>query len=355
MADSAFRLLDFPPEIRETIYFHLADISRGPLEPDLKTQLLPPEPSVIFDCSYRPRGRAFVSPIALSVYYPTTLKYSLLPILQTCRQIRSEFQRFITLLQRKPGGDLNPLGYTLDVEAYHSEIFLKWTRLQLPPEIPYNIIPELRINYNVMHLRRKHNNSLRFFGDGGLWDEGLGLFTLLSDFFHHGPQGVYNPAVNAGDDGGRCGAMFVQKLVFNVKLVYAPDLNKWFDEIIADALEDGPDSVAESQLNMFTTGMKDLKCSILKGFADWISTFLNVGHLDGVVGTVQVLWDGAEEWDKPLNPEDLETPPGNMKAFFDITGTERRAEITEPWGWEKYVWGRREELWADRWVHWDGV
>ncbi|KAF3203624.1 hypothetical protein TWF106_006262 [Orbilia oligospora] len=367
-SSSVFRLFDLPPEIRDMIYFHLADISREPLKPDFRTQLLFPAPYVNFNYTYRPPSGLVTSHVALSIYYPTAPpKYSLLPALQSCQKLRSELQRYIKVLQRKSGGGLNPLGYTLDLQSYHSEIFLKWARIQVPPEPPYNIIPEFRINYNVMNLRRKHDNSLRFHSDGRLWDEGLALFNVLNDFFHHGPQGFYIPSINDGDDGGKCSKMVIERLVLNVKLVWSSELIRLYRMIKKSTVEVGPDNLSEAALHDFNAEMKDLECRILKGFAEWMSKFIGVGHLDGIVGKVEILWDDADEWDLPLNlvAEDQENVARihRMKAEFDLTGTEKRERITEPEGWEKCVWGRKRNfqvrqhgpLWTDRWVELNGV
>ncbi|KAK6497246.1 hypothetical protein TWF506_004720 [Arthrobotrys conoides] len=368
MANSSFRLFDLPREIRDTIYFHLTNVSKAPLEPDLKTQLLYPAPSINFNYSHWRDDRLVIAHVALSIYYSTTLpRYPLLPVLQTCRQLRSEFQNYISLLQKKPAGNANPLGYTLDVESYHSEIFLKWTRLQLPPEPPYNVIPEFRINYKVMNLRKRHDNSLRFYANGMLWDEGLGLFNLLNDFFHHGPQGFYSPRLNDGDDGGRCSQIVIRRLVLNVTLVHAPVLKALFVEAAKKKAEGGPDGLSEAEFEKFITEMKDFEYSILNNFSGWMAKFLAVGHLDGIVDEVQILWDDFEDWDTMRNLQgkyqvDL-TAIFGTKTIYDLPVTQRRKNIIEPDGWDRCVWGRKKNfqvpehgpLWADRWIESDGV
>ncbi|KAK6330041.1 hypothetical protein TWF718_003469 [Orbilia javanica] len=366
MSDTPFRLFDLPPEIREIIYSHLVDISQEPLEPDLKTQLLSPAPATSFNYTHRPPGRFVISHVALSIYYPTApLGYSLLPVLQACSQLRSDFQRYISFLQRKPSGHRNPLGYTLDAKSYRTEMFLKWTRLQLPPEIPYNIIPEFRINYKVMNLMRRYQDVLRFYSYGALLDEGLGLFNLLSDLLNHGPQGFYIPSINDGDGGGRCAAVFIQKLVLNVEFEYSQALNDRFDHLASTLLRNEPGPTAAADLFELTVDMENFKSSIVKGFGDWMSRFIEYGHLDGVVGTVQILYNGAEEFTVTARLDDLgkTAPPTKIVALLEVPGKERRENIIEPEDWENRVWGRKEKFrvhnhgpfWADRWVNVDGA
>ncbi|KAK6498345.1 hypothetical protein TWF481_010936 [Arthrobotrys musiformis] len=325
MAAPAFNLFGLPLEIRERIYFYVVDVCREPLEPDLKTQLLSPTSA-----------------------------------------LRSEFQKYITLLCKNPSGDDNPLGYTLNVESYPTEVFLKWTRLQLPPEaLFYNIIPELRINYTVAELSQEEGSSIRFVSPGSLWGEARTLLDLLNDLFHHGPQGYYKPSLNGGENGGRCNDMFVGKLVLDIKLDYSEELTSWIDRLSVLAAECGSGSPQETALDNFLERHSRFESDILKGFADWISRFLKLGHLDGRIGSFQVLWDGAEEWDTPPNLKDPRNPiPGTtMEAFFDLAGTERRKEIVEPLGWRNYKWGRNEKFqaghcgprWADRWAEAGGV
>ncbi|KAK6360973.1 hypothetical protein TWF730_007088 [Orbilia blumenaviensis] len=359
-----FRLFDLPLEIRELIYLHLTDISRAPLEPDLKSEIMSPASAVNFDYTQRPANRLVIIRVPLAIYYPTRLpRYSLLPVLQTCRQLRSEFQRFISLLQLKPGGGPNPLGYTLNVEAYDAEVFLKWTRLQLPPEQPYNIIPEYRINYNVCGLQSRLECPLRFSITGVPGDEVLALFNLLNDLLNHGPQGFYKPSLNGGEGGGRCAEVFIQKLVLDISFTFAPMLQNHIQSYREQTPV--PNSTQSDIADIIITGMHQFKMDIMKGFKDWMSTFISIGHLDGVVGSVQILWDGAEEWEAPPDLSDPENPVSDQKmtAFFDLAGTERKLEIIEPLSWERYRWGRKERFqisskgpaWKDRWVEMDGV
>ncbi|KAK6514637.1 hypothetical protein TWF281_004835 [Arthrobotrys megalospora] len=350
MPTSTVSLLDLPLETREQIFFYLLDIYSKPQEPDLKTELMAP---VSF---------AFFHDLNFIYYYSTTLpKYPLLPILQTCRQLRLELQAYIALLQRMPNGSANPLGYTLNVESHPYHIFPKWTRLQLPPERPYNIIPEFRINYNIMSLCRKWANGDRFSVNHGPRENRSGLFSLLSDFFNHGPQGFFIPSVNGGEDGGRYSRLQIKKMVVDVKLTHDHGL---------DDSASSPDSPQETLLSHPIAQLYDYECRVLKGVADWFSVFISFGYLDGVVGTVQVLWDGAEEWGAPSHDDDLtlgdSTPIDNkVRAYFDLTKTEKREESE----WPpcrlnyKYNWGRKESLqpvshgpfWADRWVNCGGV
>ncbi|RVD85408.1 uncharacterized protein DFL_003731 [Arthrobotrys flagrans] len=225
-----------------------------------------------------------------------------------------------------PSGAFNPLGYTLSLETYPSQAFFpKWAKLQLPPEPPYNGIPEFRINYNAMLLFRRWANGQRFRTNGSLLEEGNGLFNVLNDFLHHGPQEFYIPSVNDGDDGGKCNQLRIKRIVVDVKLTHAPDLDnpiRYRTEKVSNFVSDGANQI---ELNYFLSDLYEYKCNIMKGFTDWFSLFLAVGHLDGVMGTVQVLWDGAEEWDAPPDPYDPDSKSiEKIWGYFDLMKTRKR-------------------------------
>ncbi|KAK6352868.1 hypothetical protein TWF696_004868 [Orbilia brochopaga] len=199
-------ILSIPPELRDVIYEKIFDIcnsadSTPPLyQPedvdenrDIRLPLVSANPS-----------SSCVRSIDYLKAYP---RYPLLPMLQINRQIRAEFKSFLNrrLKSTKPGRGMR---YELDIAAsyqkgdsnpvHQARIRPTWKVLPLPPEPPYNIIEELKINYRLVDYDVGINAETfsRPFRASKVLTTRV-LCRLVRDFFCHGPQGLYDSRINA--------------------------------------------------------------------------------------------------------------------------------------------------------------
>ncbi|EPS41421.1 hypothetical protein H072_4682 [Dactylellina haptotyla CBS 200.50] len=209
-------LLTLPLEIRELIYLHLVGVCQVRPEPTLRDILLGTPRHITYNHYWRPASQQSQSyngyrpRFQNSIFFPLDLpQYSLLPILQTCRQIRAEVQDFIHIQgtaadrpESSPNKAEIKLSYILDVNAWYHELFPEWRSLPVPPEAPYNVIPEFRINYNVSGFLPivHHKARTRYYNNGELWDEAFDISFLLNFMFWHGPQGFYLERLNGRPD-----------------------------------------------------------------------------------------------------------------------------------------------------------
>ncbi|KAK6338604.1 hypothetical protein TWF696_009416 [Orbilia brochopaga] len=314
-AQGPSRLLVLPLEIRELIYGQLIVLCRQLPEPDLETVLRRTPYSIVFKL------------LPISIYYPAVLpKYSLLPVLQTCRQIRTEFQAFLGLIQKARSAVALATGarirHVMDVEAYTLEMFLSWRELPLPPERPYNVIHELRFNYRVLRLEEadgRFGSTPRFDQTGMLYADRFGLFRLLNHLFNHGPQGFYaarlnGPNTTLADGTPRCMPL-VETLAINVSFDPSDELKAWVAKIRAGNASAGPPleeprlvsmalgygSTFEPNSNLGEVGRRVLNWLgkiVEKGFREFFEKFLKAKFLaDGQVKRVVLRLDRLEEWE----------------------------------------------------------
>ncbi|KAF3905630.1 hypothetical protein ABW21_db0202685 [Orbilia brochopaga] len=294
------RLLRLPLEVRELIYGHLVVLSSQKTEPDLRTQLQSPPPFILLDPS------PLHEPVPVDIYYPAVLpEYPLLAILQACRQIRSEFQAFLTLIQ-KPRSQIAAITgarirHVMDVEIEGRAVCPSWRELPLPPESPYNIIHELRINYGIIfdaHLpvSRRSDPGSTFNVDNHA------LFRLLNYYFNHGPQAFYVSRLNERGftpvhEPPRCMPL-VETLTINLSLKPSDR----FRSRVADLQTVASDSASADRVRgNIRSAMQWLRAKLetgLKGFFERLlkREYLTQGRVKRIV--LQLDSDSLEDWEK---------------------------------------------------------
>ncbi|KAK6524688.1 hypothetical protein TWF281_011589 [Arthrobotrys megalospora] len=336
-------LLQIPPEIRDAIYSHLFDLCQLPGDPKAIYPDFDPSPSPkgesVTTCKH---GRCRIS-------YQTALpKYQLLPILQTCQQIRSEFQGFLRRTLNGAGKTAASQGkglrYELDVAGYILLLYPVWSALPLPPEEPYNMIEELRVNYQVRDYRKPGG---RFYACGGPGSESHNLFHLLSDFLFHGPQGFYLPAVNDLEprngeegprfEGGRCNPK-VKHLILNVCF---ESKNKRIEE--AEASVESGEPGAEAALEEAHVRFVNQKAEASGWILQHIATLVDAGYFDGYVEKISVFHEGLELWKR--RDWDLEDPPETHSIIID-QGFDRAPDWKQDEEFVRYgfIWGPQSTL-----------
>ncbi|KAK6511304.1 hypothetical protein TWF481_000225 [Arthrobotrys musiformis] len=338
-------ILRVPLEIRDAIYSDLLDLCQVPGDPKLihpgyKAGASPFENedslfSVRFGYYHRLR----------ICYDDAPPKYQLLPILQTCHQIRIEFQDFLRRIQSNPSArsQWKGLRYELNVYAYLLRAYPVWTVLPLPPEEPYNVIDELRVNYEVRDFMKSGG---RFHDHQGTGSEPYTPFYLLSNFLFHGPQGFYIPAINdlppqgcqerSRYDGGRCQPK-IKHLVLNITFektsTQGPSIR--IAELRADVKSGKPGAQAalEEALEQFT----DSKLSVAGFFEFNICEMVNNNYFDGYLQKVSVYFEGMELWkrqwgqERPLVEHSYAIDRGFDRAP-DWKESERFLEFDFHWG-----------------------
>ncbi|KAF3925273.1 hypothetical protein ABW20_dc0106439 [Dactylellina cionopaga] len=338
-------LLVIPPEIREIIYSWFFDITQAPNEHRDACNPVVASPPNFWD-----RG-----PNCDSVYPPEApTKYSLLPILQTCQQIRSEFQSFLARPSKREvntGGETRfvpkSLRYVLDVNAYSFSVFPVWRVLPLPPEEPYNLIEELRVNYLVKNFTLR--NMGRFYGAGGPGMDCAPLFYMCNYFFCHGPQWYYKPAINnpgntTGEkhplSGGRCNP-HIKRLVFDVTFEYQEDVQEKLDQLKADhvAQKEGAEEELATHLRYRS---ENERRALTLGIDNWFGQMVSIGYFDGHVEKVVLLCNG-----KPLEIERYSSDESVYDNEYTVENGFRKSPGWEPssmYEGHGYNWGPKEEF-----------
>ncbi|EPS45346.1 hypothetical protein H072_619 [Dactylellina haptotyla CBS 200.50] len=344
-------LLIIPPEVRETIYSYLFDLCQLPAE--VVGDSTPPDPELVTDLQ---------SQAHVKVFYPNAFpKYTLLPILQSCRKIRAEFQDFLDRLQKyeskitEPGTERRGFRYTLNVQAFRGAIYPSWGALALPLEEPYNIIEELWVNYKVMESTVR--NGGRFYGCGGMGYESYGLFDLCNLFYFHGPQGFYIPKINGphnsptGElplDGGRCKPK-VKRLVFNMSFEYSEACQKTLESLKRDIAAGQTDLQKELDEHLLSRVDNEYR-ALSYGVSNWFSILSYSGYFDGWVEKIDVLHDGAAKWElvfaDSVNGQ-VRKATSREPVFFDIpNGFHKNPDWKPSSEYEAYSyrWGPKEHL-----------
>ncbi|KAF3184203.1 hypothetical protein EYR41_006765 [Orbilia oligospora] len=298
------KILRIPLEVRDAIYSHLFDLCQRPDDPKLIHPAYDPKASPseredsLFTLKYGYNGSLRIK------YYNTLPKYQLLPVLQTCQQIRSEFQDFLHRTLNKEGENVKAGGkglrYELNLTSHRLLAYPTWVVLPLPPEEPYNVIDELWVNYEIRDYTQRGG---RFYACGGPGTEPHTLFHLLSNFLFHGPQGFYLPAINdlspdkdgkrPSYNGGRCNPK-IKHLILNISFHEASQKIKGLEKLEADVESGKPGAQAdlEQVIRAFEESKKDA--------AGWVEQ--NVGRIaennyfDGHVEMISVFFEGLEMW-----------------------------------------------------------
>ncbi|EPS41425.1 hypothetical protein H072_4681 [Dactylellina haptotyla CBS 200.50] len=320
-------LLSLPLEIREIIYGSLIDLCEASpkrtFEDELWELRRPPSYTIYDGTKYHMhiRGsRRYLYPhTGQFIYFPLDLpQYPLLPILQTCHMIRIEFQDFLQRLSNKASSPHHAgLSYVLDMEAGDGRIIPIWRSLPLPPEKPYNFIPELRINYTFCDFLTQHKLSdgdLYYIDKGDLTDRKLNLIYLLNLILWHGPQGVYLPSVNgtggAGPTETRCQPFF-KKVVFNARFYYDRDITREIERGLhrfeIPAIRDNgiwrlgewfswEENASSGVPVTFLEKLAIWKKGHCRDYADLFYMLVKGGFLDGFADELVVLCEGEELW-----------------------------------------------------------
>ncbi|KAK6506265.1 hypothetical protein TWF506_011183 [Arthrobotrys conoides] len=347
------KILQIPQEIRDAIYSDLFDLCQIGDDPKLIHPTYDPttNPSQnvdsLFTLNYGYGGRLQIS------YHKTLPKYQLLPILQTCHQIRSEFQDFLhRTLNKSSKGDGSRgrgLRYELHLASYRLLAFPTWTALPLPPEEPYNLIEELWVNYEVREYGKRGG---RFYACGGPGTEPYTLFHLLSNFLFHGPQGYYLPAINGLDpdkdgkrprySGGRCNPK-VKHLILNISFEESSRKAGKFGELEAnvESGKPGAQAVLAEAIQSFQDGKKDA--------AEWIER--NVGdmaihnYFDGYIEKLSIFFEGAELWKMSGWNEEEDGEYPLTHSFIVDRGFDRAHDWKESNDYVNYgfCWGPKPE------------
>ncbi|KAF3143439.1 hypothetical protein TWF703_010853 [Orbilia oligospora] len=274
------KILRIPLEVRDAIYSHLFDLCQCPDDPKLIHPAYDPKASPseredsLFTLKYGYNGSLRIK------YYNTLPKYQLLPVLQTCQQIRLEFQDFLhrTLNKEvenvKAGG--KGLKYELNLTSHRLLAYPTWVVLPLPPEEPYNVIDELWVNYEIRDYTQRGG---RFYA----WFYLPAINDLSPD--KDGKRPSYN--------GGRCNPK-IKHLILNISFHEASQKIKGLEKLEADVESGKPGAQAdlEQVIRAFEESKKDA--------AGWVEQ--NVGQIaennyfDGHVEMISVFFEGLEMW-----------------------------------------------------------
>ncbi|KAK6540238.1 hypothetical protein TWF694_009053 [Orbilia ellipsospora] len=347
------RLLRLPPEIREIIYLSLFDLCQIPVVPSWANSISSDNPSLqkLEEHSY------------FDAFYPYELpKYTLLPILQTCQQIRSEFQALLTRLQRLEAtskeGETRGLKYELDVYSLGRPLtnstpwsdkppqsIMVWTALPLPPEEQYTI-SELKVNYTARNFLEV--NRGRFYGAGGPGWESFTLFYLCNAFFCHGPQGFHLPAINGpprnpgGElrvDGGRCKPK-VKNMIFNVKFEYDQELNNSLETLRSEAAAGDQDAVEKLNRRLGRRAAIEYS-SMSLGVRRWMGMMLSQGYFDDRIEKITIVHDRDLALGKDVPYEEPASFEYNIPSGLEETPIWKPVSYYESYG---YHWGPKSHL-----------
>ncbi|KAF3931622.1 hypothetical protein ABW20_dc0102864 [Dactylellina cionopaga] len=348
-------LLLVPPEIRDCIYSWFFDTSQAPGEPGFGDESKYPTPS---------SGSGSVTRKWDTILIRDALpKYSLLPILQVCQQIRLEFQQFLVRPQKcKANANIEAeaapaprgLRYVLDVRAYYRSLYPIWRVLSLPPEAPYNLIEELRVNYLSKDFTSRNRGRFYFTGGPG-YDCGP-LFYLCNYFFFHGPQWYYLPAVSSsggfnnekpgpGLKIGRC-KPHIKRLVFDICFEYNLEEQQELNQLKADSAA-GKEG-ADEELRRALDGLHSQESMALEfGVRRWFSLLVAGGYFDGYVEKVVLLFNGNPLQERyPRFYSDCSDKSENTHEYIVPNGFQK------PPGWKPseeyedygFKWGPREDF-----------
>ncbi|KAK6346100.1 hypothetical protein TWF730_010431 [Orbilia blumenaviensis] len=338
-------LLRIPLEIRDTIYFSLFDLCQSPGNPRAIYPAFELSTSLSQRCETISSWKFVGNRSSRICYQNGPTRYQLSPILQTCRQIRWEFQDFLRRTLNRSGKSAvsraKYLRYELDVAAYNRLTYPVWVALPLPPEEPYNVIDELRVNYQ---LREYQSPRHRIYANGSPGSEIYTLFYLLSDFLFHGPQGFYLPAINGSDpgrgenwtafEGGRCNPK-IKHLILNVLF---EERNKKIEDLEAQVElgEPGAETALYEAKRKFLLQKEDTVWYITRH----IKTMAEYNYFDGHFEKISIYFEGCPSW----CGEDDDVP--RLHVFTIGNGFNRSLDWQQQKEFIKYwfVWGPNPEI-----------
>ncbi|KAF3932446.1 hypothetical protein ABW19_dt0201733 [Dactylella cylindrospora] len=282
-------LLLLPREIRDMIYSYLyTDCQYPSTSPDIYAF-----PTTRVHCFLTEKH---------VINYPLTYpKYSLLPILQTNRQLRAEFLDFLKLEKSKGNGIRYQVKLEPDVHRLDN-LEPRWTVLPLPPVEPFgNVIRELAIDFKIPSFSELDCDG-EWIDDGcystlkKIWFGGDAetFFRFLSDLLHHGPQGFFDPSLRARAIAGKDHDEYTTDRIGEGDAVLAVEnmvVNIHFPELPVTVYF--VNCASEHEYNeIYTREMKDFyrdrRLNIAGIFQDWLDYLATTHQLDGKVEKLEL-------------------------------------------------------------------
>ncbi|KAK6331843.1 hypothetical protein TWF718_002384 [Orbilia javanica] len=342
-------ILQIPREIRDSIYSYLFELCRIPSDPKAIHPTYDSEAS-----PSQQKHPLFATKRNNDVkinYHRALPKYQLLPILQTCQQIRAEFQDFLRRVLSRTGKDRKSRGkglrYELNLISSGFFAYPVWSALPLPPEEPYNIIDELQINYQVRSDTRRRVQL----DDERPQTDPYTLSNTLSDFIFHGPQGFYLPAINdlspENDeekpryDGGRCKPK-IKNLILNISFETPRPVLEKFARLEAEEKSGKAWGVLKASVRTY----EQYKLSAAADVEGIILMMNFRRYFDGNVEKISILFEGSEGWTALENWDEDYLP---THTIIVLNGFKKNPDWKEPESYVEYGfdWGPRPECQRD--------